>query len=57
MEITEHTASRAHLVVRNYDRLIMLGYIAITLVVIVLLYASSGPGVTETELAVATVLP
>jgi hypothetical protein len=36
----------------------MLGYVAITIVAIAVLYiASSGPGVTEAELAAATVLP
>ena len=58
MEITDHSAIRSHLAVRNYDSLIMLGYVAITIVVMTLLYiADSGPGITETELAVATVLP
>jgi hypothetical protein len=45
MEITDPTAIRSHLAVRNYDRLIMLGYVAITIVAIAVLYiASSGPG-------------
>jgi hypothetical protein len=58
MEITNHNAIRPRLVVRNYDGLIMLGYVAITIVVIALLYVgSSAPGITEAELAVATVLP
>lgn len=58
MEITNHTAIRSHLAVRNYDGLIMFGYIAIAIVAIGLLYlASSGPGITEAELAVATILP
>jgi hypothetical protein len=58
MEITDPTAIRSHLAIRNYDRLIMLGYGAITIVAIAALYiASSGPGVTEAELAAATVLP
>jgi hypothetical protein len=58
MEITNHTAIRSHLAVRNYDGMILLGYVAITIVVIGLLYiTSSGPGITEAELAVATVLP
>ena len=58
MEITDHTAIRSHLAVRNYDGLIALGYVAFAIVVIAVLYiASSGPGVTETELAIATVLP
>ena len=58
MKITDHTAIRSGLAVRNYDDLIMLGYVAFAIVAIALLYfASSGPGVTEAELAVATVLP
>jgi hypothetical protein len=58
MEITNHVAIRSHLSVRNYDGLIVLGYIAFAIVAIVVLYiASSGPGVTEAELAIATVLP
>lgn len=58
MEITDHTAIRPRFAVRNYDGLIMLGYVAITIVVIALLYvASSAPGITEAELVVATVLP
>ena len=57
MEITDHTAIRSHLAVR-YDGLIMLGYVAIAIVAIAVLYiASSEPGVTEAELAIATVLP
>jgi hypothetical protein len=58
MEITDHTAIRLHLAVRNYDGLIMLGYVAFAIVAIAVLYfASSGPGVTEAELAIASVLP
>ena len=58
MEITDHTAIRSRLAVRNYGNLIMLGYVTFAIVAIALLYfASSGPGVTEAELVVATVLP
>ena len=58
MEITDHTAIRSRLAVRNSDALIMLGYVAFAVVAIALLYlACSGPGVTEAELAVATVFP
>jgi hypothetical protein len=40
------------------DGLILLGYLAIAIVAIAVLYiASSGPGFTEAELAIATVLP
>jgi hypothetical protein len=58
MKIADHTAIRSYLAVRNYDGLIMVGYLAFAIVAIAVLYvASSGPGVTEAELAVATVLP
>jgi hypothetical protein len=58
MEITDHTAIRSHLAVRNYDGLIMLGYVAFAIVAVTVVYfASSGLGVTEAELAIATVLP
>jgi hypothetical protein len=58
MEITDHTAIRLHSAVRNYDGLIMLGYVAFAIVAIAVVYiASSGPGVTEAELAITTVLP
>jgi hypothetical protein len=58
MEITDHTAIRSHLAVRKYDGLVMLGYVVFAIVAIAVLYfASGGPGVTEVELAIATVLP
>ena len=58
MKITDHTAIRSNLTVRNHDGLVMLGYVVFAIVAIALLcFASSGPGVTEAELAVATVLP
>jgi hypothetical protein len=58
MEITDHTAIRSHLAIRNYDGLTTLGYVAFAIVAVAVLYfASSGPGVTEAELAIATVLP
>jgi len=58
MEIADHTAIRSRLAVRNFDGLIMLGYVAFAIVAIAVLYiASNGPGVTEAELAIATVLP
>ena len=58
MEITDHTTVRSDLAVRNYDGLIVLGYAAFAIVSIAVLYfASSGPGVTEAEFAIATVLP
>jgi hypothetical protein len=58
MKITDYTAVQSHLVIRNYDRLIAVGYVAFAIVAIaVLCFASSGPGVTEANLATATVLP
>ena len=58
MEITDRTAIRSHLAVRNHDGLIMLWYVAFAIVAIALLYfASGGPGVSQAELAIATVLP
>ena len=49
---------QSYLTVRNSDRLITLGYLAFAIVgVAVLYFASGGPGVTEAELAIATVLP
>ena len=58
MKIADHTVIQSYLAVRNSDRLITLGYVAFAFVAIAVLYfASSGPGVTEAELAVATVFP
>ena len=58
MEIADHTVIRLHSAVRKYDGLIIFGYVAIAIVAIAAFYvASSGPGVTEAELAIATVLP
>jgi len=58
MEITDQTAFRSHLSVRNHDGLIMLGYVAFAIIAVAVLYiASGGPGVIEAELAYATVLP
>ena len=58
MKITDYTAIQSYLVIRNYDRLIALGYVAFAIVAVaVLCIASSGPGVTEAEFAIATVLP
>ena len=48
MEITDQTAFRSHLSVRNHDGLIMLGYVAFAIIAVAVLYiASGGPGVTE----------
>jgi hypothetical protein len=52
MEIANHTALRSHLAADN--SLIILGYVAFAIVAIAALYfASSGPGLTEAELAMA----
>jgi hypothetical protein len=46
------------LAVRNYDGAINLAYVAFAIIAIALLYfASAGPGVSEAELAFATVGP
>ena len=58
MEIADRTANQSHLAVRKYNSLITLGYVALAIVAIAALYfASSGPGITEAELAIATALP
>jgi hypothetical protein len=58
MEFVQQAAVRSHLAVGGYDRRIMLGYVTFAIVALAAVYfASSGPGVTETELAMATVLP
>jgi hypothetical protein len=56
MEITDRTVLQSHLRVRNYDGLIVLGYVVFAIVAIAALYAASGgPGVTD--FTHATVLP
>ena len=56
MKISNHTAIRSHLAARNYDGLIVL--VAFATVAIAALYlASGGPGLTEAEVAMATVFP
>jgi hypothetical protein len=58
MQFVERTAIQSHLAVVDYDRRIMLGYVVFAIVALVAVYfASGGPGVTETELSIATVLP
>ena len=58
MEIADHTTSRSHLAVRGYDGWILLGYIAFAIVAIAAFYfASGGPGVGDSDLAIATALP
>jgi len=56
MESLDHPAIRLHLA--NYNSFIILGYAALAIVAIATLYfASIGPGFTEAELAISTVLP
>jgi hypothetical protein len=58
MEITNRTVLQSPMKVRDHDGLILLGYLAFAIVAIAALYAaSSGPGVTGADLALATVLP
>jgi hypothetical protein len=58
MEITDRSVLQSPVKVRDYDGLIVLGYVAFAIVAIAALYAAStGPGLTEAELALATVLP
>jgi len=58
MEIADHNAIRSQLIARNHIGLIMLGYAAFAVIAIAMLYlASIGPGITEAELAMATVFP
>jgi hypothetical protein len=58
MEIADHNAIRSQLIARHHIGLIMLGYAAFAIVAIAMLYlASIGPGITEAELAMATVFP
>ena len=56
MEFSHHPAIRSHLA--NYNSFIILGYAALAIVAVAALYfAYIGPGFTEAELAISTVLP
>ena len=58
MEIADHNAIQSQSIARNHIGLIMLGYAAFAIVAIAMLYLTSiGPGLTEAELAMATVFP
>lgn len=59
MEIIGHNDIRSHLAVRNYDGLIIIGYLVFVIVSIAVFYLaySSGPGASAAEIAAATVLP
>jgi uncharacterized membrane protein len=58
MKNADHSALRSYLAFRNSDRLIKLRYVAFAIVAVVALYfACGGPGITEAELAIASVLP
>jgi hypothetical protein len=55
MEFVQQAAVRS---VGGYDRRIVLGYTAFAIVVLATVYfASGGPGFSDAELAIATVLP
>ena len=55
MEFVQQAANRF---VGDYDRRIVLGYAAFAIVALAAVYfASSGPGFTEAERAVSTVMP
>ena len=52
------TIFRSHLAVRSYDRWILLGYVAFTILAIIAIYFASGrPGVAEADLVSAIALP
>ena len=58
MEIAGHAVNRSQPTVGGYDRRIVLGYAALAIVALAAVYfASVGPGVTKSELAIATTLP
>jgi hypothetical protein len=58
MEIVGHAVSRSQPAVSGYDRRIVLAYTALAIVALAAVYfASGGPGLTKSELAIATILP
>lgn len=60
MEFAERRtpAVPSHFAARGYDGWIMLGYAAFAIIALAAIYfASGGPGVTEADLAIATVMP
>jgi hypothetical protein len=58
MTIVNHAAIQSHLAARNYDSVLRYVVLAFAIVAIAVLYlASSGPGLTEAELAMASVFP
>lgn len=58
MEFVGHAAIRSHLAVGRCDRWIVLGYVAFAIAALAAVYfASGGPGVTDSQLAIATVFP
>ena len=55
MEFVQQAANRS---VGDYDHRIVLGYAAFAIIALAAVYfASAGPGFSETELAMAAVLP
>ena len=58
MEFVQQATNRSHLAVSGCDRRVLLGYAAFAIVALAAVYfASGGPGFSETELAMAAVLP
>jgi hypothetical protein len=59
MQIAENTPSiSSSSAVQRYDGWIVLGYAVCVLIAIAAIYlAASGPGATETNLAIATIMP
>lgn len=58
MRSFDWNVSQSQLAVRDYDRLIMLAYIAFAIFALALLYISSnGAGFSDAELSVAAALP
>jgi len=48
----------SHFGARDYDGWVMFGYVAFAIIALVAIYfASDGPGVTEADLAIATIMP
>ena len=48
----------SHFGARDYDGWVMFGYVAFAIIALVAIYfASGGPGLTEAEIAIATIMP
>lgn len=58
MELVRHAAIRSHFAIDNHSRRYMLGYSVFTVIAVVAVYLACGrAGITESELAFATVFP